>query len=72
MEMWTRWQVSDGKWTRWWRILSAQEVGEATSFCDFAITASPKSDGEIRFHWRLKGSLRDVNGVLGEYSLVLK
>lgn len=72
MAMWIRWQEYDGKWTRWWRILSDQEVGEPTTFCNFAVTASAKSGREIRFHWRLTGSLRDVNSVLGEYSLALQ
>lgn len=72
MQMWTRWQEADGKWTRWWRILSDQEVGESTSFCNFAVTASARSDREIRFHWRLTGSLSHVNSVLGEYSLELQ
>ncbi len=72
MAMWFRWQESDGKWTRWWRIVSDQEAGEPTAFCNFAVTASTKPDRDIRFHWRLTGILRNANAVLGEYSLALQ
>ena len=70
--MWFRWQESKGKWTRWWRIPSDQKVGEPTTFCSFAVTASTESHRDIRFHWRLTGTLRDANTVLGEYSLALQ
>ena len=72
MGMWFRWQESNGKWTRWWRILSDQQVGEPTTFCNFAVTVSTNSHRDIRFHWRLTGILRDANAVLGEYSLALQ
>jgi hypothetical protein len=72
MGMWLRWQEANGKWTRWLMISSDQQVGEPSSFCNFSATVTTNSDRDIRFHWRLTGTLRDANAAAGEYSLSLR